>query len=290
MTEKIGFIGTGSMGSAIASRLVSDYDLYVNDRNRSSTDGLVGMGATFAPAVEIAGQCRFVFLCLPAPVHVMGLLFGDDGIADAFEPGTVVIDITTGTPTSDAEIVAGLAERGVKFLDSPIGGGVRRAADGTSTLMVGGDAAVFDSALRILNTVTPNVFRVGPSGAGHAMKLVNNLLNSCNRFAALECIRLGQAAGMDQDTIVEVLNSSTGRNYTTEYTFPTLLSGETYKKQGFTLELMVKDVHLANELADAYEHATPIGHLVEELTQQAINRFGPDADQSQLMAEWYPQR
>ena len=119
------------------------------------------------------------------------------------------------------------------------------------------------------------------------MKLVNNLLNACNRFAALEAVRLGQAAGSYQDEVVAVLNKSSGRNYATEYTFPPLLSGGTYKPQGFTLELMLKDVRLAVELADSSGTATPVGQLVGDLTDEAIARFGPGADQSQLMAEWY---
>ncbi|WP_172652785.1 NAD(P)-dependent oxidoreductase [Rhodococcus opacus] len=288
MSEKIGFIGIGAMGSAIASRLVEPFDLYVNDRNRAAADELVAAGATFTEATEIARTCRVVFLCLPAPTHVDQLLFGDDGIAKDLAVGTVVVDITTGTPTADYQVVAALGERGVKFLDSPIGGGVRRAREGTATLMVGGDDDVFAEVVEVLKAVTPDVHHVGPVGAGHAMKLVNNLLNSCNRFAALEAIRLGQACGMEQSTVVAVLNSSTGRNYTTEYTFPTLLSEPDYKLQGFTLDLMRKDVHLANELAASMNHATPIGHLVEEMTETAIERFGGDADQSQLMAEWYP--
>jgi 3-hydroxyisobutyrate dehydrogenase len=286
----VGFIGVGAMGSAIASRLVGAHELYVNDRNPKAAEDLVRDGATFVPAQEIAKQCSRIFLSLPGPRNVTELLLGPDGIAQHFAPGTVVIDTTTGTPTADTEIVAALAERQVDFVDAPIGGGVRRAREGTATLMVGGSDEAFAKARDLLLAVTPDVYHVGPVGAGHAMKLVNNLLNSCNRFAALEAVRLGQACGIDQDTVVEVLNKSTGRNYATEYTFPQLLSGDTYKLQGFTLELMRKDVHLANELAESVEHDTPIGHLVEKFTEEAIGRFGPDADQSQLMAEWYPRR
>jgi len=119
------------------------------------------------------------------------------------------------------------------------------------------------------------------------MKLVNNLLNACNRFAALEVVRLGELAGLERDVIIDVINKSSGRNYATEVTFPQLLSGDSYKPQGFTLELMLKDVGLANELAEGLGHDTPIGHLVQAFIGQAIDRFGPRADQSQMMFEWY---
>jgi 3-hydroxyisobutyrate dehydrogenase len=218
---------------------------------------------------------------------VKDLLFGSDGLASLLASGTVIIDTTSSTPETDREVAANLGALGVTYVDSPIAGGVRRAREGTATLMVGAEPEVFAQVESLLHEVTPEVINVGPVGSGHAMKLVNNLLNACNRFAALEAIRLGVAAGMSQDVVVDVINKSSGRNYTTETTYPLLLSGDTYKPQGFTLELMLKDVRLAMDLADALGHETPIGSLVENLTQRAIERFGPAADQSQMMAEWY---
>ena len=156
--------------------------------------------------------------------------------------------------------------------------------------MVGGDDSTFAAVEAVLKAITPTVHHVGPVGAGHAMKLVNNLLNSCNRFAALEAIHLGRACGIDQETVVAVLNQSSGRNYTTEYSYTNLVEGDTWLPQGFTLELMQKDLHLATTLADAKEHDTPIGDLVEQFTARAIERFGATADQSTLMADWYEAR
>jgi 3-hydroxyisobutyrate dehydrogenase-like beta-hydroxyacid dehydrogenase len=283
----VGFIGVGAMGSAIASRLVDSYELFVSDKNPAAADELVKRGATFAPADEIAAACRLVFFCLPGPADVTGLLIGPAGLANRLSPGSIVIDTTTSTPTTDAEIVAALRERGVEFADAPIGGGVRRARAGTAVLMVGAAPEVFAKIKDLLLAITRDVIHVGPVGTGHAMKLVNNLLNACNRFAALETVRLGQAAGLSQDVIIDVLNKSSGRNYATEYTFPQLLSGESYRPQGFTLELMRKDIRLANELAASLGHRTPIGRMVQTFTEEAIARFGGDADQSQMMAEWY---
>jgi 3-hydroxyisobutyrate dehydrogenase-like beta-hydroxyacid dehydrogenase len=285
--DPIGFIGVGAMGSSIASRLVPGHDLMVNDRNPAAADELVGQGARYATPEEIAEQCRAIFLCLPGPAQVQELLLGPKGLARSLVRGTTVIDTTTGSPTVDAEIVADLGGRGVTYVDSPIAGGVRRAREGTATLMVGADPEVFAGIEELLREVTTEAVNVGPVGAGHAMKLVNNLLNACNRFAALEAIRLGVASGMKQEVVVDLINRGSGRNYATEYTFPQLLSGETYKLQGFTLELMLMDVRLATELADAIGHETPVGDLAQQLTQQAIDRFGPKADQSQMMAEWY---
>ncbi|TDO51676.1 3-hydroxyisobutyrate dehydrogenase [Kribbella sp. VKM Ac-2527] len=285
--DTIGFIGVGAMGSSIASRIVAGHQLLVNDSNPEAAADLVAAGARFATLAEIAEECRTIFLCLPGPAQVKELLLGPDGLGEELVPGTVIIDTTTSTPTVDAEVLAELKGRAVTYVDSPIAGGVRRTREGTATLMVGADPDVFARVEKLLSEVTTEVVNVGPTGAGHAMKLVNNLLNACNRFAALETIRLGVAAGMKQEVVVDVINKSSGRNYATEYTYPQLLSGDAYKPQGFTLELMLKDIRLATELAESLGHQTPVGKLVQGFTEFAIERFGPSADQSQMMAEWY---
>ena len=285
--DTIGFIGVGAMGAAIASRLLK-HELLVNDRNPDAAAELVAAGARFADTDEIAEKCRTIFICLPGPPQVTDLLLGPDGLAARLAPGTTIIDNTSGTPTTDVELVAALGERGVTYVDCPIAGGVPRAYEGTALLMVGADHDVFARVEPLLKEVTDEVVHVGPVGAGHAMKLVNNLLNACNRFAALETIRLGVAAGVAQEVVVDVINKGSGRNYATEVTYPRLLlSGEGYKPQNFTLELMLKDVRLATELAESLGHEMPVGNLVRRSTELAVERFGPKADQSQLMAEWY---
>jgi 3-hydroxyisobutyrate dehydrogenase-like beta-hydroxyacid dehydrogenase len=283
----VGFVGVGAMGSSIAGRLVGSYDLLVTDKNPAAADELVGLGAKFVSVDEIVEACSVILLCLPGPDNVTDLLLGESGIAKRLRPGTVVVDMTTSTPTVDVELVAALKDRDAAFIDAAIAGGVRRARAGTAVLMVGADPNTFAQVQDLLLTVTPEVINVGPVGTGHAMKLVSNMLNNCNRFAAMEAIRLGVLAGLKQHVILEVLNKGSGRNYATEYTYPEFLSGETYLPQGFTLELTLKDLRLANQLAEALGHDTTIGHLVQKATESAVERFGGDADQNRLMADWY---
>lgn len=283
----IGFIGVGAMGSAIASRLVEPYDLLITDRNPQAGSDLVERGARFVTAEEIARECAIIVLSLPGPPEVSELLMGDGGIAKSLQRGAVLIDTTTSSPVTDWDLRDALADRGIDFVDSPISGGVSRASAGTATLMVGADPEVFDRVAPVLRSVTADVFRVGPVGAGHAMKLINQLLNAANRFAAVEAVRIGEAAGLERDTIIEVINKSSGRNYTTENTYPQLLSGDGYRPQGFTVRLMDKDVRLAVELAHSVKLDVPLGDQIRNLTRSAVDRFGPNADQSQMMAEWY---
>jgi 3-hydroxyisobutyrate dehydrogenase len=291
MAEAVGFIGVGAMGSAIASRLVDDYELHVNDRNPAVAEKLLEQGATFAGVEEIAARCKYIFLSLPRPTDVLDLLLGEGKLADLMQPGSVVIDTTTGSPTTDRQIIDELAARSIDFCDAPIGGGVSRAEAGTAALMVGASDEVFERVKHLLFAVTADVIHVGPAGAGHTAKLVNNLLNSCNRFAAMEAIRLGEVGGIPREVIVDVINRGSARNYATENTYPQMLMGGTpeqpYKLQNFTLQLLDKDLRLANQLAEDLGHDTPIGHLVQQLVDRAVQRFGPSADQSQMMAEWY---
>jgi len=291
MSEAVGFVGVGAMGSAIATRLVETYELHVNDRNPAVAERLVERGASFSSLDEIGARCGIVFLSLPRPSDVLDLLVGEGGLADMLQPGSVVIDTTTGTPTTDEAIVKELSARQIDFVDAPIGGGVSRAEAGTAALMVGAADEVFERVKPVLHAVTEDVIHVGPVGSGHAAKLVNNLLNSCNRFAAMEAIRLGEVAGIPREVIVDVINRGSARNYATENTYPNMLMGGTpeqpYKLQHFTLQLLDKDLRLANQLAEELHHDTPIGHLVQQFVDRAIERFGPNADQSQMMADWY---
>ena len=287
MSEAIGFIGVGAMGSALAGRLVDSYSLHVYDLNRAAADELVDKGAVFAAPQDIARTCKRVLLSLPGPADVHDLLFGEDGLVHHLAPGSVVIDTTTGAPTMDGEIAAALSSGSIQFADAGVAGGVRGIRAGTGTLMVGASSATYAQIEDLLQCITPTVFHVGGVGAGHTVKLVNNLLNSCNRFAALEAARLGEANGLSRDAIIEVLNKSTGRSFVTEYTFTQLLNGDTWKPQGFTIDLMRKDLGLATDLAKDLGHETPIGNLVQGFVDTAIERLGPRTDQSQMMAEWY---
>ncbi|MGZ8758010.1 MAG: NAD(P)-dependent oxidoreductase [Aeromicrobium sp.] len=287
MTGPVGFIGIGAMGSAIATRLVDFYELLVNDLDPALADPLVERGASFAPTDEIAERCDTVFLSLPGPKNVLSLLTGDAGLAKKLQPGTLIIDTTSSTPIVDEGLVAELEELGINYVDAPIAGGVRRAYTGDATLMVGASDDDFERARPLLETVTREVFHVGPVGAGHAAKLVNNLLNACNRFAAIETINLAEAYGIRQDLMVEVLNKSSGRSYVTEYTYPTLVAAGL--QQGFTLELMRKDVRLANELAEHVGNRLQVGSLVAQLMDEAVERIGGAADQTDLMTGWASQ-
>ena len=282
----IGFIGVGKMGASLAGRLVDGGDLLVYDRHAPAADDLVARGARFAGPEQMVAECDVVLTCLPAPTHVRDLFLGEGGLAAALRSGTLVIDMTTSTPLVDQEIAAALRERGVDFVDAPIAGGTRRVSDGKATLMVGATADAYPRAAAILHRITPDVVHVGDIGAGHTMKLVNNMLNACNRIAAMESIRIGEAHGIRRDVLIDVLNRGSGRNYTTETTYPQLLSGPEPLPTNFALELYLKDVRLANEIAAAAAQDNRIGRLVESGLEHATAALGGQTDISDFTAHW----
>lgn len=283
-----GFIGVGNMGSALAGRLLDQgADLLVYDRHAPAADALVARGARFTAPEEMAREVDVLFICLPAPAHVLDLLIGAGGLVDHLRPGTLVVDMTTSTPVADREIAAALALRGVDFVDSPIAGGTRRVADGLCTLMVGATDDVWPRAAHWLHLITADVVHVGGIGAGHTMKLVNNLLNACNRIAAMEAIRIGEAGGIARDVVIDVINRGSARNYTTETTYPQLLSGPEPLPTHFALDLYLKDVRLANEIAAAYGQDNRIGQLVESGLDAATAALGGRTDISDFTADWY---
>lgn len=286
MRRKVGFIGVGSMGSALAGRLVESQDLFVYDKYRPSAEKLIARGASFADLDEIAATCDFIFTCLPAPKHLQDLFFGADSLVDTLRPGTVVIDMTTSTPSTDDEIARALTERSVDFADSPIAGGTRRVEAGQSTLMVGASPETFAKIESLLHVITENVKHVGAVGSGHTMKLVNNLLNACNRIAAMEAIRIATATGIPKSTVLEVINEGSARNYTTEVTYPELLSGPEPVPTNFALELYLKDVRLANEIASAHSQDNQVGKLIQNALEDAERQLGGRADISDFTAKW----
>jgi 3-hydroxyisobutyrate dehydrogenase-like beta-hydroxyacid dehydrogenase len=275
------------MGSALAGRFVDGHDLYVYGRAPGAAAQLVARGAKSVSLEELASSCRYVFTCLPAPPDVRAVFLGEEGIADQLPPGSIVIDFTTSTPATDQDVASALTRRWVDFVDAPVAGGTRRVEAGSATLMVGAEPDGFGKVRELLHCVTPHVLHVGPVGAGHTMKLLNNLLNACNRLAAMETIRLGEAAGLSRDVIVNVLNQGSARNYATEVTYPQLLPGDGYLPQHFTLGLFRKDVRLANELAAEHDQVNRVGRLVERGLEDAIATLGYGTDLSQFMAEWY---
>ena len=276
---KIGFIGLGNMGAALAMRLL-DPSLMVYDPDQTAMTPFVDGGAIAAvDLVAMAKQCDIFFACLPTSAVCESVLFGDGGMAGHMKAGQIFIDMTSGDPAISRDQAARLKKAGIDFVDAPVSGGPRGAREGVIAIMVGGDAALYAQLLPLFGRISSNIFHAGPVGAGHALKAGNNLLNLICRMASFEVVSLLVNAGVDAGRAVDILQKSSGRNYATEITLPdNILSGKMH--QGFSMALMKKDAGLALGMAAAMAQDMPLGTSAFDALQDAINNHGDAADMS----------
>ncbi len=281
---EIGFIGLGNMGSALARRLLRRHRVHVWDINPEAVKELAREGAVAANgSVGVAESgAEFIVTCLPTSTEVNEVLFGPEGIAAHLDEGVLVADMTTGDPLLTNTLAQRLASQGVDMIDAPVSGGVKGAQAGTIAIMVGGSASAFTRARAILETISPNVFHAGDSGAGHAMKVINNMISSCTRVAVFEGLVLAVKAGLDPGRFAEILSKGTGRGYVADTTLPDfVLPGRI--DQGFGLALMHKDLVLATGLGQEMKVPLSAGCHAREVFCRALNELGTEVDITQLV-------
>ena len=275
---KIGYIGLGNMGGPLASRLQRQHALAVYDPSDAAVQRLVDQGATgCSSASELAAQCEVVLLCLPTSDHVRSVIFGEDGIAAAAKPGTLIVDQTTGDPAATRAMAAELAERGLELIDAPVSGGPMGAEQGTIAIIVGSTPTQFETVGPILRVISPNVFHAGEVGAGHVTKLANNMLSAAHRMISFEALALAAKNGVDPGRALDILLASSGRNFFLEtFARSHILTGKL--ASGFTLRLMYKDVRLACQLGADSGVPMLVGNLVKEFFQVCMNELGPEEE------------
>jgi len=282
----VAFIGLGNMGRPMATRLaaagyaVRGFDVDAEARGRvAALDGADAFGS----AAEAASGAAAVVLMLPTTAVVKAVLLGG-GLLDALAPRTIVIDMGSSEPLETRALAERAAQRGVVLVDAPVSGGVRGATAGTLTVMAGGEDAAVEACRPLLETVGGRAVHVGPVGAGHALKALNNLLSATHLLASCEALEIGRRFGLDPQTMVDAINTSTGRSASTEVKLPDFVLPERYTS-GFALALMAKDLRIATALAEQLgaEHALAANTL--ELWERAARELPGDADHTEI-ARW----
>ena len=280
----IGFIGLGNMGAALARRLLPDHTLHVWDMNPAAVEALVADGAIAAngPGGVAASGAGLVITCLPTSVQVEEVLLGEGGVADGLGAGALIADMTTGDPLATKEMAARLAKRGIDLIDAPVSGGVVGAEQGTIAIMIGASDALFDRVRPAFESISPNIFHAGDTGAGHAMKLINNMISSCVRLATFEGLALAVKAGIEPLRFAEILSKGSGRGYVADTILPKyVIPGRV--DQGFGLALMHKDLTLATKLGQDMKTPLMTGNFAREMFRLALNELGEDEDITQLV-------
>ncbi len=284
---KVGFIGIGVMGWPMAANILKGgHDLTVFDLDAEARERFVReVGGKAAQSVAELADSEVVVTMLPTSKHVRRALAEDEDGAflKAVRPGLVVIDMSSSAPGDTKALGPILAERGASLVDAPVSGARPRAITGTLALMVGGDdEAAIDKATIVLKCMGDRIFRTGPLGSGHAMKALNNYVAATGLMAVCEAVLIGKRFGLDGQTMAEILNVSTGKNFATEHLLQQHILSESFSA-GFTLGLMTKDVAIAADLGEQVGLDAPVSRLVRDRFTYARDSVGAGKDNSAVI-------
>lgn len=284
--ERIGFIGLGQMGAPMVRNLArAGFRLALLDA-RPGAAAALGLHAELpADAAALGARCRVAVTMLPDGAVVREVVLGERGLVAGLAPGSVVIDMSSSSPMGTRALGEALAERGISLVDAPVSGGVKRAVDGSLAIMAGGEPAVIARCRPVLAAMGRQIFATGPLGSGHAMKALNNYVSAAGLAAAAEAVLAGSRFGLDPQTIVGVLNASTGKNNSTENKFPQFILPRTFAS-GFSLGLMVKDLRTALDVAHATGTPAPLAESVVAAWADAERLLGPGADHTAVVQYW----
>ena len=275
---KIGFIGTGIMGSRMAANLQqAGHDLVVHNRTRSKAEALLAAGATWAETpAAVARSADLVITMLAHPQAVEDVALGADGLLDALPAGALWIDCSTVHPAFTRRMAAEAAARGLRFMDAPVGGSKHQAANAALIFYVGGEAADLAVAQPLFDVMGQQTVHVGVAGMGIALKVVVNHMLATSMAAFAEGAALGQALGISQEALFAVL---IGGAATAPFLARKRAMFETgaYEVQ-FPLKWMQKDLHMAAEAAYEAGVPMPVSNAAKELFQLAARSGLADED------------
>jgi 3-hydroxyisobutyrate dehydrogenase-like beta-hydroxyacid dehydrogenase len=280
MAVSVGFIGVGNMGNPMAGNVLkAGFAMTVFDKNSQAMANLVQAGARGgASAAEVVERSEIVLTCLPAFPDVEALYLEPGGLIERAKPGTILIDLSSVLPSTPRKLEPRAKARGVHFLEAPVSGGVSGARAATLAIMVGGDPQVLERARPVLRAIGPNIFSVGPVGAGNTVKAINNMMACVNSLAMMEGVVLGVKAGLDPMTIYEVVKASSGGSKALER-IPTALVPRKFEP-GFKVQLMNKDLDTFNTIAKELHVPVSFSNVAQRYQQAAMAAGLADYDTS----------
>ena len=276
----IGLVGLGAMGGGYLTRLLEQdcevlcFDAMPEARARAEAAG----GKVAASLAELGAGCETVILSLPTAAIVAAVM---EEVGPSLRPGSIVVDTSTSEPDTTKRLAATAREQGYSFLDGPVSGGPTGARTGTMTMVVGGDETAFARARPLLEKMTGKLVHIGPSGAGHTVKIANNLLCAANLVLTSEMAKLAERAGISLSELLTGVNAGSGRSGVSEVNFPRWIVTEAYDS-GFTMGLMRKDVGLATELAARLGVDLPATEAIAAIWEQSREMLDDSADFNEI--------
>ena len=284
MSIKAGFIGLGRMGLPMSYRLLNaGFALTVHNRSQEKVRQIVDAGAKPGHSAAAITQATDILMaCLPDVATVEAVFLGADGIMAHAKPGQILIDHSTVGMSTTQACAAAAAEKGALFLDAPISGGTERAANGTLTIMAGGDPDAYAQALPLFAAMGATIRHIGPTGAGTAVKLVNQLLVGIHTLAAAEAMLLGAKAGADPALVYEVVSSGWGQSFMLDRNAPAMLD-RNFAGDRAQMTVILKDLGLIQDLAQSLNSPIPAGDLAYQKFQEAVASGLADLDPAAIV-------
>ena len=266
----LGFIGLGIMGKPMVRNLIAAghtvhvYSIQDADVQELARDGAVAQKSP----VDVARQVEITITMVPDTPHVREVILGEQGVIHALGEGKVVIDMSTISSVATREIAEAVKGTGARMLDAPVSGGEKGAIEGTLSIMVGGEAQVFERCLPVFQLLGRRVTHVGGNSAGQVVKSCNQVLAAATVLAMGEALALGTKAGVEPQKIVEVLSNGAARCWALEVRAPEVLKGNF--QPGFKSKLQYKDLGLALELSRNIDAPMPIAGIVHEFYKSTL--------------------
>jgi 3-hydroxyisobutyrate dehydrogenase len=276
----IGLIGLGAMGGGYLDRLMErKLDILCFDAMPEARERAAALGAKVARSTaELGESCDVIILSLPKAAIVSAVM---EELGPHLKPGAIIVDTSTSEPDTTKRLAATAKENGYDFLDAPVSGGPLGARAGTMTMVVGGDVDAFGKVRPLLEQMTGKLVHIGPSGAGHTVKIANNLLCAANLVLMSEMAQMAERAGISVEELLTGINAGSGRSGVSEVNFPKWITNGAYDS-GFTMGLMRKDVGLATGLAARLGIDLPATDMIASIWEQSREMLDDSADFNEI--------
>ena len=280
--KKIGWIGTGIMGNPMARHLMNaGYTLNVYNRTKQKAEELMSMGATwFDTPADIAVHSDVIVTMIGFPKDVEECYFGEQGIFKKIRKGTILVDMTTTTPSLAVKISKAAEGAGAEFIDAPVSGGQVGAINATLSIMIGGKKEVVDSTLPLLQVMGKNIVYQGRAGSGQHTKMCNQITIAGTMIGVCEGLIYGVKAGLDLNTMLESITKGAAACWTLDVLAPKVVKGDF--APGFSVDNFVKDLTIALQEAEAMKLSLPGLALVKQL-YLSIQAMGKGSSGTQVL-------
>ena len=265
MKDPVGFVGLGNMGLGMARNILkAGFPLIAHDAREAPLRVIAGMGGQVARRPrEVSERVRITFVVVLNYPQIEQVVLGEHGLQEEVRPGDVIVLMSTVSPVQVKELAQKLGGRKVQILDAPISGGKEGAEAGTLSIMAGGEKSAFERGLPVFRAMGKSVYHLGPLGSGMSMKLVNNLLVAVNGLAVAEAMVLGKKAGLDPQTILEIIPKSAGDSWMFRNRAPQMVSRD-FTCRG-ELDILVKDLGYILEMGQSLKAPLFLSAVAREI-------------------------